>query len=115
MAVTHWYAVGLVERASKAKGPDAPPRYDTVYQESPGTTPITRAQVQRYHAAEGGIPVFRSGEPPWTNPRVPSAPERPHSAPDSGPVGTLPFLVGAAAGGLWAVLVTVLPFVSLNC
>ena len=113
MAVTHWYAVGLVERP--AKGPDAPPRYDTVYQEAPGAPPLTRAQVQRYHAAEGGIPAFRSGEPPWTNPRVPSAPERPHSAPDSGPVGTLPFLVGAAAGSLWAVLVTVLPFVGINC
>lgn len=113
MAVTHWYAVGLVERP--AKGPDAPPRYDTVYQESPGAPLLTRAQIQRYHAAEGGVPAFRSGEPPWTNPRVPSAPERSHSAPEGDLWAAAPDVACGLVGGLRAAFVAVLPFVFLSC
>ncbi len=106
--VTKWYAVGLVERPSK--GPGGAPRYDTVYQEAPGNMPLTRAQIQRYHAAQGGVPTFRTTAPPWERPQEP--PSAPDSTPDA-PSGA--YIAGAAAGGMWAVFTAVLPFAFLSC
>jgi len=105
--VTRWYAVGLVERP---KGNGAP-KYDTVYQEAPLTTPLTRAQIQRMHAEHGGVPAFANPKdgPPWQR-----APEPP-SAPDGDDGLTVAGALGAVAGGLWAVFCAVTPFAVCSC
>jgi len=112
-APVKWYAVGVVARpqapTKPGKGPSAP-RYDTVYQESPLTTPLTRAQVQRLHSEVwGGVPVFRASEPPWQR-----APEPP-SAPDGDDGLAVAGALGAVAGGLWAVFCVIVPFAVCSC
>ena len=112
-APVRWYAVGLVERPSK--GPSAP-KYDTVYQEAPYTTPLTRAQVQRLHSEVwGGVPVFSNPKdgPPWQ--RAPAPPSAPPGE-DSGEGGlAVAGAAGAVAGGLWAVFCAISPFAFLGC
>jgi len=108
-APVRWYAVGLVARPPK--GPSAP-KYDTVYQEAPLTTPLTRAQVQRLHSEVwGGVPAFANPKdgPPWQR-----APEPP-SAPDGDDGLAVAGALGAVAGGLWAVLTAILPFAICSC
>lgn len=101
-APVRWYAVGLVVRPNTGA-----PKYDTVYQEVEGATPLTRAQIQRLHAEHwGGTPVFRAVEPPW---------QRPPAPPGEDGGLAVAGAAGALAGGLWAVFCAVVPFAVCSC